>query len=75
MTAMPELPYQEIIRALQRDGWVVIRQRGSHIRMQKHLGDRTLKIIIPAHKPVKRTTLSHILKQAEIELDRFLELL
>ena len=75
MTAMPELPYQEIIRALQRDGWVVIRQRGSHIRMQKHIGDRTLKIIIPAHKPVKRTTLSHILKQAEIELGRFLELL
>lgn len=75
MTSIPELPYQDIIHALQRDGWVVVRQRGSHIRMQKHLGDRTLKIIVPAHKPVKRSTLSHILKQSEIELDRFLKLL
>lgn len=52
MTSMPELPYQDIIHALQRDGWVVIRQRGSHIRLQKHVGERTLKIIIPAHKPL-----------------------
>lgn len=75
MTSVPELSYREIIRALQRDGWVVIRQRGSHIRLQKHIGNRTLKTIVPAHKPVKRSTLSYILKQAEIELDRFLELL
>ncbi len=75
MTSFPSLSYREVIRALQRDGWVVIRQRGSHIRLQKHVGDRTLKITVPAHRPVKRTTLGHILKQAELELDYFLELL
>lgn len=60
MSLIPELPYQTIIHALQKDGWVVIRQQGSHIRLQKHLGERTLKIIVPAHRPVKRSTLSHI---------------
>ena len=30
---------------------------------------------VPAHKPVKRSTLGHILKQAEIEIDQFLQLL
>jgi predicted RNA binding protein YcfA (HicA-like mRNA interferase family) len=75
VTSLPELPYWEIIHALQRDGWVVVRQHGSHIRLQKHTSMRTLKIIIPAHKPVLRTTLGHILKQAEIDLDRFLKLL
>jgi predicted RNA binding protein YcfA (HicA-like mRNA interferase family) len=75
MTSIPSLSYREIIHALQRDGWVVVRQRGSHIRLQKHIGNRILKTIVPAHKPVKRSTLSHILKQAEIELDRFLRLL
>jgi predicted RNA binding protein YcfA (HicA-like mRNA interferase family) len=60
---------------LQRDGWIVLRQRGSHIRLQKHVGQRTLKLTVPAHTPVKRSTLSHILKQAEIELDNFLKLL
>jgi predicted RNA binding protein YcfA (HicA-like mRNA interferase family) len=75
VSKVPSLSYREIIRALRRDGWVVVRQRGSHLRLQKNLPDRTLKIIVPAHLPVKRTTLARILKQAEIELDHFLELL
>ncbi len=75
MSKVPSLPYLEIVRALQRDGWTVVRQRGSHIRMQKRMGEELLKITIPAHKPVKRSTLSHILKQARLDLDKFLELL
>ena len=75
MSSVPSLSYREILRALQRDGWIVLRQRGSHIRLQKHLGERTLKLTVPAHTPVKRSTLSHIIKQAEIELDTFLKLL
>ena len=75
MTSLPSRSYREIIRALQRDGWVVIRQRGSHIRLQKHVGERTLKLTVPAHRSVKRSTLREILRQAELEPDRFLELL
>jgi predicted RNA binding protein YcfA (HicA-like mRNA interferase family) len=75
MTKIPSLPYREIVRALQKDGWVVIRQKGSHIRLQKHCGDRTLKLTVPAHSPVKRSTLSHILKQADLGLETFLKLL
>ena len=75
MSKVPSLSYHEIINALRRDGWVVVRQKGSHIRLQKNLGDKTLKLTVPAHKPVKRSTLAHILKQAEIDLDRFLQLL
>lgn len=75
MTRPPSLSYLQIVRALQRDGWVVVRQRGSHIRLQKHVGERTLKVTVPAHRPVKRSTLREILKQTELELERFLELL
>ena len=56
-------------------GWLVVRQRGSHIRLQKRTGEETLKIIVPAHRPIKRSTLSHILKQARLDLERFLQLL
>lgn len=75
MSKVPSLSYHQIIRALQRDGWTVVRQRGSHIRLQKRVGDEVLKIIVPAHRPVKRTTLSHILKQARLSLDDFQKLL
>lgn len=46
-----------------------------HIRLQKRVQDELLKVIVPAHRPVKRSTLAHILKQARIELDQFLQLL
>lgn len=75
MTKIPSLGYMQIVRALQRDGWLVVRQRGSHIRLQKRVGDEVLKLTVPAHKPVKRSTLSHILKQARLDIDRFKALL
>ncbi|MEE9132108.1 MAG: type II toxin-antitoxin system HicA family toxin [Gemmatimonadota bacterium] len=75
MTKVPSLNYDVVVRALRRDGWVVVRQRGSHIRLHKPLPDETLKLIVPAHKPIKRSTLSHILKQARLSVDEFIELL
>jgi predicted RNA binding protein YcfA (HicA-like mRNA interferase family) len=75
VSKVPSLPYTQIVHALQRDGWTVVRQRGSHLRLHKRLGEELLKITVPAHRPVKRSTLAHILKQARLELDRFLQLL
>jgi predicted RNA binding protein YcfA (HicA-like mRNA interferase family) len=75
MTKVPVLPYDQVIRALQRDGWVVVRQKGSHVRIQKHIPAETLKLTIPTHRPIKRSTLSHILKQARLTVEEFNELL
>jgi predicted RNA binding protein YcfA (HicA-like mRNA interferase family) len=66
MTKVPSLSFDRVISALRRDGWVVVRQRGSHIRLQKQTRDETLKLTVPAHRPIKRSTLSHILKQARM---------
>jgi len=75
MTKVPVLNYEKVVRALQRDGWVVVRQRGSHIRLQKRTRTETLKIIVPAHRPIKRSTLSHILKDAQLTVEKLNELL
>lgn len=75
MTKVPSLNYNEVINALRRDGWIVVRQRGSHIRLQKRIADETLKLTVPANKPIKRSTLSHIIKQARLSLPEFLDLL
>lgn len=75
MSKVPSLSYEKVIAALKRDGWVVVRQRGSHIRLQKHTRTDVLKITVPAHRPIKRSTLSHILKQAHLSVDEFLGLL
>lgn len=75
MNKVPSLNYEKVVHALRRDGWIVVRQKGSHIRIQKATLTETLKITIPAHSPIKRSTLSHILKQARITIDDFLKLL
>jgi predicted RNA binding protein YcfA (HicA-like mRNA interferase family) len=75
VSKVPSLDYLAIIKALQRDGWIVVRQKGSHIRLQKRLPDETLKLTVPAHRPVKRSTLVHLLKQARLPVDDFLALL
>jgi predicted RNA binding protein YcfA (HicA-like mRNA interferase family) len=56
-------------------GWVVVRQRGSHIRLQKHTQEKMLKLTIPAHRPIKRSTLSHIIKYANLTVEDFISLL
>jgi len=75
VSKVPSLPYERVLAALKRDGWVVVRQRGSHIRLQKQSRSERLKIMVPAHRPIKRSTLSHILKQAHLSIEEFQELL
>lgn len=75
MTKLPSISYKEIIGALQRDGWIVVRQRGSHIRLRKDLQDKTLKLTVPAHNPVRKSTLRHILASIVMDIDDFINLL
>ncbi len=44
MSKVPSLNYEKVIKALQRDGWVVVRQKGSHIRLQKHIENETPRL-------------------------------
>jgi predicted RNA binding protein YcfA (HicA-like mRNA interferase family) len=75
MTKVPSLNYGKLIKALQRDGWVVVRQKGSHIRLHKRTPAEMLKLTVPAHRPIKRSTLSHILKYTRLSVEDLLELL
>ena len=75
MSKVPSLPYERVIRALRRAGWGVLRQKGSHIRLQKQTPQGTLKLTVPAHRPILRSTLAHILKDAGLSVDELNALL
>ena len=47
MTKVSSLPYEVLISALQRDGWKVFRQRGSHIRVLNVTEYGTKKLPVP----------------------------
>ena len=72
MAKVPSENHDRIVAALTRLGFRADRQRGSHVRLEKDVGHKVLKVTVPAHRPVKRSTLSHILKQAEVSLEDFL---
>ncbi|MGA2496984.1 MAG: type II toxin-antitoxin system HicA family toxin [Tepidisphaeraceae bacterium] len=73
MSKVPSLSYERVVHAPRRGGWVAVRQRGSRVRLHKHTLTETRKLTVPSHIPIKRSTLTHILKQARLELDDFLD--
>jgi len=58
---------KELIKALKKYGFVVVRQKGSHIRLEKNTFEGTIKLTVPDHKIIKKRTLHHILKAADLD--------
>lgn len=68
---MPELPRvsgREAIRVLEKLGFVVRRQRGSHVILRRG----SVGCVVPDHKELKTGTLHGVLKQAGVSVEDFL---
>lgn len=71
---MPELPVlsgAELIKLLTKAGFQMIRQKGSHVSLQKG----TYKTVVPLHDELAKGTLNGILKQCGLTKDDVIELL
>ncbi len=74
MTKLPtDLSGQDLIKALQRVGFVVQRQRGSHIVLRRE--SPHARIAVPNHKTIRPGTLRTILHEANVTVDQLIELL
>lgn len=65
-----------ILSALQRTGFIIVSQKGSHIKLYKRELDKNFTVIVPNHKEVAIGTFSSILKQAGMtkkELEKFIK--
>jgi len=68
MPVIPLLRPREVIRAFDRLGWQVVRQRGSHIILTKAGSPATL----PDHPQVARGTLRALIAKAGLTVEEFL---
>ena len=75
MPKLPVLSGKKLITSLKKAGFVEVRQRGSHISMQKVTPEKTFKTIVPLHKEVAKGTLIDILHQTGLTKEDLLELL
>ena len=73
---MPELRRvsgQEVVRALERLGFVQVRQRGSHVVLKRQTLEGEVGCVVPLHRELAVGTLRSILRQAQITLDEFVK--
>ena len=77
MDKLPPLSGKELCRILVKDGFVFVRQTGSHRIYQKTSEDETITIPVPVHSnmSLKKGTLHAILKKARISREKLTFLL
>lgn len=64
MPKLRVLSGEEVCKILVSHGFEKVRQKGSHIFMQKKTGQTTITVPVPDHDELKRGTLLGIIKQS-----------
>jgi predicted RNA binding protein YcfA (HicA-like mRNA interferase family) len=62
---------KEVCAILARHGFLEIRQRGSHVVMQKRLPNTTVTVPIPIHPELRVGTLQAIVRQSGVRREEF----
>ncbi len=73
MPKMPVVNARDCIKALQKAGFYIARQKGSHITLRRD--DPKGRVTVPNHNPIKPGMLNRIIKDAGLTLQQFIDLL
>ena len=73
MSKLPRVSGQQVVAALQRAGFRVVRQHGSHMILRRD--NPFSQTVVPAHRELDRGTLRAILRQINLSVEEFLGLL
>ncbi|MBC7259847.1 MAG: type II toxin-antitoxin system HicA family toxin [Chloroflexi bacterium] len=73
MPRLRRVSAQQAIRALERLGFVQVRQRGSHVVLKKQTPKGAIGCVVPLHDTLAVGTLRAILRQAGVSPDDFME--
>ena len=70
---LPIVSGEQVIKLLQKEGFSVTRQKGSHISLHKKLADgSTALVVVPRKREIKKGTLLSIIKQSRMNRDEFI---
>ena len=73
MPRIPRISSREAIRALENLEFKQVRQTGSHVVMKKETEEGEIGCVVPAHRELKVGTLSGVLKQAQVSIEKFIK--
>lgn len=72
----PKLPVvsgEQLIHALQKFGYIAVRQKGSHVRMRHAIEPKRQPVTIPLHDEIASGTLGRMLRDANVSVDQLIE--
>jgi predicted RNA binding protein YcfA (HicA-like mRNA interferase family) len=75
---MPRLPVvsgKALLSALKKAGFIEVRQRGSHISLEKITPEKIYRTVVPMHPELSKGTLIDILRQTGLSKDDLINLL
>ena len=75
MSRLPIVSAKDLIRALEKEGFQVIRQKGSHIVVQKRMSGEVVTTVVPDHSEIAKGTLRSILRKRRISPEQLIKLL
>jgi predicted RNA binding protein YcfA (HicA-like mRNA interferase family) len=73
MPVLPVVSGRIVVRAFEKDGWRLARQRGSHMCLVKNGYSATLTV--PDHKEIARGTLRSLIRDSGMTVEKFILLL
>jgi predicted RNA binding protein YcfA (HicA-like mRNA interferase family) len=73
LSKLPVVSGRQAVKAFGKDGWVVVRRKGSHIALEKAAYPLTLAI--PDHRELDRGTLRSLIKASGLTVDELVHLL
>jgi predicted RNA binding protein YcfA (HicA-like mRNA interferase family) len=73
MSKLPQISGKDCIKALEKAGFFVKRQKGSHIILCRD--EPFAEVVIPNHKTLDKGTLRAIIRQVDLDVDEFIKLL
>ena len=71
MPKLPRISGKEVAGILEVNGFIKVRQRGSHMVLQKRLETTTVTVPLPDHKELKTGTLRSIIRQSGLSRSLF----
>jgi predicted RNA binding protein YcfA (HicA-like mRNA interferase family) len=69
---LPVLSGEELIRALRKFGYAVVRQMESHVRLRNEDDPARLPVTVPLHKELAKGTLKNILSDSGIRVEELI---
>jgi len=70
MSKLPVISGKEAVKRLEKAGFLLVRQVGSHMILRRERLPK-MTVSIPDHKELKRRTLKNILRQINLSVDEF----